>query len=429
MTGTNFISPIFAYALPMAMGWWTLNSFLKKRSFEHLFLGLGVACSVTTLLMFWNRWFFTDSHAAAIAIILMVIAALAYHSTPRKASAASAACAKATDAGVLVLAMVCALLFFFYTRQAPFGSGIDAWGIWRLKAIFFHQDPQFWQTLRSDAVVFAHPDYPLLYPLMQVWGWYLSGGPNLAANWYLSCLFTFCTVAVPALALMQKKLGYGILFALMLISNPHYLGMGSSGYADILVAYFFTASVVLYDKSLSLNSHRYACLAGFFAAASAWAKNEGLLFLLGILILSMYKKNLKHVLCGALPLIVTIIIFKQAHYFPSEKFEAAHFIATFTSGDGWSYARITAGAFAKELFRHHPWIWIMIASLVSLKELWRDYAWACGLFLFLNLGYACIYVISPLEIHHHIETTIDRLLLHSLPGMLYVSFQGILLKR
>jgi len=190
-------------------------------------------------------------------------------------------------------------------------------------------------------------------------------------------------------------------------------------------------------------------ISGLMAGFAAWTKNEGLLFLIwsSILLLGLnfFKKRipfmktpyLKSFLGGAFSPLFCLIIFKfflgkNGDYFGAGR--SVHDYLTLVCS-GWKSIVLILQTFGNQ-----------ISSFPSWKGLWNFFFLACcvlffrkkenrygGLLLLLilliNLDYILAFLITPNDLKWHLQTALERLLIHTAPLTLAFSFETLTFRR
>ena len=85
---------------------------------------------------------------------------------------------------------------------------------------------------------------------------------------------------------MIRGRSQAMLGGLMLTGTPYFLIHGASQYADVPLGFFFLATLTLFclQDRFPKHSRGVLVLAWMTAGMAAWTKNEGLLFLLAIVV-------------------------------------------------------------------------------------------------------------------------------------------------
>src|SRR5450759_4646792 len=213
--------------------------------------------------------------------------------------------------------------FLFAFLKEPHGKW-DAWLIWNMHARFLYRSGEAWREVFSGGMDWSHWDYPLLLPLSIVRGWKYIGNDSIYVPAAFALLFTLLTLGLLlcALAFLRSRI-QGYLAAMILLGTPFFIMMGTSQFADVPLAFFMLATLVLLCLPARSPENRFGAtvLAGIAAGLCAWTKNEGLLFLLivtgSLFGTTLYadgwrsaRKKTVRFLAGALPILLIVIYFK-----------------------------------------------------------------------------------------------------------------------
>jgi hypothetical protein len=175
--------------------------------------------------------------------------------------------------------------------------------------------------------------------------------------------------------------------------------------------------------------------AGFFAGCAGWTKNEGLLFIVAAaaaLSLPVFRerrntlRRLAFFGAGlAVPLLV-IITFKLTNHVRNDIVEYAQLQQALMLDRHVMILKYLA----RYVFLFGAWSWspfIPVIAFILLtgvhRSVFRSYAWRtiANIVLLVALGYYFVYLITPLPLQRHLETSMDRLLLQLWPSLLLVA--------
>lgn len=367
---------------------------------------------------------------------------------------------------VLTAAFLIALGAAFYSDIVrmlvhPHGDGWDAFAIWNLHARFLFRGGAHWRGGFTTLIPWSHPDYPLLLPAAIAHFWTYLGYENPTVPATIGLLFTFGTVGllVSALSMLRGSTA-AMLGALTLLTAPFFIEQGAAQYADIPLAFFILATIVLFcvnddDSHNGRKSHRVLVLAGLAAGFAAWTKNEGLLFLGAILagrVLVLIRLNaclpapahsgreqwidLAVLLAGVAPIFVVIAWFKHAIAPPGDLLSdpATMLHKMLTPARYWAAIEW----YAKGFLRFGDWLGIPGTVLLiawyfaSGKEKDRQPEPGFGaslLALGLTLtGYFAVYLITPYDIYWHLRFSLPRLFLQLWPSAIFLFFLAVMRK-
>lgn len=370
----------------------------------------------------------------------------------------------------LSAAMYCAM------RRAislPNGEGWDAFAIWNLHARFLFRGGMAWRDGFSSLIPWSHPDYPLLLPAAIAHFWAYLGHESHAVESIIGLIFTISTAGVlfSALLLVRGR-NLALLGCMTLLTTPAFIEQGTSQYADVPLSFFLLATVVLlclYDAFPREFGGRKGLLvlAGLSGGFAAWTKNEGILFLLAVLVgpflVSVGRRRnsgrpspkeirFTPFLLGALPVFVLILWFKKFVAPPGDLFgslaSTAHKLLSDTR-----YGAISQW-FAKQFLRFGHWLWVpgtvLLAGIFLALKSWplpecvgsetgttlhdpasslnvsvgsgREEGFrVCILALLITLaGYFFIYVITPYDVYWHLRFSLNRLFLQLWPSAIFL---------
>ncbi|MAE69187.1 MAG: hypothetical protein CME06_01825 [Gemmatimonadetes bacterium] len=316
----------------------------------------------------------------------------------------------------------------------------DAWSIWNLQARFFHMGgPDAWTEIFR--IRSAQPDYPLMVPGSVARLWLFTGGPNLAAPISVAMLFTASTVALLCVATVALKGRIiGLTAGAVLLAHPVFFQRGASQCADIPLAFFILATVVLF--AMAENAHRGAqgliLISGTVAAFALWTKNEGLIFFpaafMGRLYLSCATgsgarrwRDVGLFVLGSMAPLLAVLIHK-GWYAPPNSYGPAlvpsYIVSCFL--DPSRYVTIVGALWDR--LAHPNLIPGIIACFLPFvfgfspqREQRRSGVVALGLVLTMGVAYFFIYVITPdfFDLAWTVQVSASRLLLQIWPTLLF----------
>jgi hypothetical protein len=231
------------------------------------------------------------------------------------------------------------------------------------------------------------------------------------------------------------------------------MGHAASQYADVPLAFFYLATLVLLCLSDHVEEGRggLLALAGLACGMAAWTKNEGLLFMACVLLARTWTlgrssgmrdcwSRMRPFLAGLLPVVLIILFFKVQYALPNDilgpagRASALERILTpsryatigtwflkqpFVFG-GWDQLRfipispVPLLLLALLLFRIRP----DVKGIPGPKMA----AWTLGLTL---AGYFFIFLITPLRLDWQLGTAGGRLLLQLWPSALFLFFMVV----
>lgn len=322
------------------------------------------------------------------------------------------------------------VLFFslnliLYGLQYPHGRP-DAWINWNVVARFIYLGGSDWQAtfLRQ----WDHPDYPLFVPMTNAVTWVFLGSTStwgpIALHFVLS-LFTAALLF--SLVNIFRDTKQAVLSVVFFTAFPFIIDQGMRQYSDFLLAYLILGAGGLTLLVTQTKDNRLGLLVGFLVGLGAWAKNEGLPAILGFSLLwiwiSFQQKTwtlIRYYLMGLAFPLLTLVLFK-IFLAPSNDLmsvagsalpkllEVERYLTILQMG--WSLLWKLGNA-------PLPLIGLIIFLVIIVGKARQNLPvmWVFGGLITFQLAvYFCIYLLTPLDLTFHLNTSLDRLYLHVLP--------------
>lgn len=283
------ISFLIGYALNLIL--------LKKANIPlllQIFLSVGPGLGLSSLITFYSFLLcngFNPIVIFALNIVLLITLLLVYVlQEKKKFSFTFDKCHGVHRSVGIGGAFFLALLAVVYTfaKMQPFGQW-DAWALWNMKAKFLTSSGSSWMDTFQKLHWHTQPDYPLLLPMMNIWGWALSPRDFYTAPLILSIVFTLSCGGLLFAGLMRyTRKDIAIIASGLLFFLPWYLLMGTAQYADIVLAYYLLASFVCIVYMLREKHNGFAVLLGLFLGVMTFTKNEGVLMAALLLLMTIF---------------------------------------------------------------------------------------------------------------------------------------------
>jgi hypothetical protein len=217
---------------------------------------------------------------------------------------------------IVVLAVMGAIQVWIHR---PFGTW-DAFMIYDRSARFVYRGGADWmQTFSPDIDPAFHADYPLLISMDIAHAWNTLGHESQSVPRVLGGLFMLVCAGLFASAItMLKSVWQALLGTIVLLNTPFFILSGPSQTADVPLSFFILSTVALLFFFCTERKPGLLVLAGLTAGLAAWTKNEGDVFVIGILaglFIAFLRQDvwrrLGYFLAGlALPLVI-IVYFKM----------------------------------------------------------------------------------------------------------------------
>jgi hypothetical protein len=347
----------------------------------------------------------------------------------------------------------------------PHGLG-DAWFTWNMRARFLYRGGEHWTDAFSNLIGESVGDYPLLLPLSVARGWLYLGGESQLVPATIAVLFTLTTAGTLFAGLtVLRGWSQGALAGLLLLGTQLFVMMGYVQMADIPLSFFFLAALTLLavQDALAPGKGQLLLAAGLMTGFAAWTKNEGLLFAGAVVLarllvgqrladpatrqrLGFWRdrvRQLSLLLLGALPVICVLGYFKAFLAPPSYFVEGQAwpvYLERLSSSD--RYFKVF-GVFLLRLielggpdFQFIPGRWFVPGSgVLFLLPVYRlllgrvppgslqvPSAPVWIVVMLMLLGYALVYLVTPIDLLGQLHSSLSRLLLHLWPLVLFAFF-------
>lgn len=345
----------------------------------------------------------------------------------------------------LAAVTITAISGYFFVKQSlyfPHGDH-DAYAIWNLHARFIYRGGENWRAVSSQAVDpgFA-PDYPLLVPLNIAGGWNFIQNESLRIPAIQALIFTFGTAGLLFSAIgVLRTLGQASISAIILFSLQPFWQTGVSQLGDVPLAYYFLCSVILIYLYVVERKPGLIFLAGLAAGLSAWTKNEGIAFFSISLVSVLFffppgrnKGTFLYFLLGSLLPLSATIYFKIALAPKTALLLDNGLPEIFAKISAISRYWIIIREMALGIYRLGGWqvsfiIVLLLYSIVmgmqvpSLER--KGFRYILFILLAQLASYFLAYLVTPFDLQWHLQYSLDRLLLHLTPILLFLAFLAL----
>lgn len=325
--------------------------------------------------------------------------------------------------------------------QSPYG-GQDALAIWNLRARILLKGQGGW--LQDLTTIGHHPDYPLLLPSLVARSWSYFGRSAWWIPFLIQGFFIYSAIlCLTAVIANLRGARLGLLAGWVLVGTPFFLRESAGLQADVAAAYYLLAALALIGLKECQYPDRFGpeAAAGMMAVLAAWTKNEGILFLVVLLlvrVLMLYRRSglkaalhsLPALAMGILPVMVLLAYFKlyiapnndliSGQDVPSTLARISHL-----SRYGQISAAFFTGMLALDRWQVYP---PLLAAYMKVAGITRRPAGrfagltALAVVFTALCGFFCVYLVTPHDLHWHLRTALHRLLLQVWPATLLMVF-------
>jgi hypothetical protein len=330
--------------------------------------------------------------------------------------------------------------YFVHALMNPHG-GFDAWMIYNRTARFFYRGQAEWLTAFSPQIYWqVHADYPLFLSLNVAGAWNTLGSESTRVAQAHGAYMLFGTVCLLMGAVaFTRTTGQSLLAGLVLLGTPVFVYEGPREAADLTLAFFVLATVILFFLYQRKQKPILPALAGFATGLAAWTKNEGLLFILAVClacaIISFRLRNLKIVIPFLLGLAFpgAVILYFKLFLVPSNDLFANQtgLLQLLTDMDRY---RIIFSEFIDHIIwfgRSHIsilallLIYMLIVKLAPRASDHTAYLACASILAVQFFGYFAIYLVTPHDLDWHLRTSLGRLIMQLYPAALFLFFASL----
>jgi hypothetical protein len=449
------IPPLFGFVFS-SLFWPPFISF-RAQLLTRCCLGIGIGFGLFSCFFFlWLLVFGPSSKALLATETILLVGAIAFL-IYRRRKAKSSAFSEVSDGEVSVsklwrtLAIVFSLMLVLAVAdlvilaiKKPHGEW-DAWAIWNMRARFIFRAGPFWRDAFSYVIDRSRPDYPILIPASIAGIWTAIGTDTVVVPAILAILYALATVGLTmsSLSILRGK-SQSLFAGLVLLGTPLLITHTASQYADVPLSFFFLATLVLISlqDSLANSVGDFMLLAGITAALSAWTKNEGLLFLVSIVVarfvcvvpakgVRFYVKQMRSFAIGLAPVLLIILYFKESLAPPNYLIALQGTRDIFGKVLDSSRYALVWEEFAKETVQFGGWavsiplLLVFYALVVGVKANVRSklsIATSTITLCSMLFGYSMIYVVTPIDVKYQLNTSLNRIFLQLWPSFVFTYF-------
>ncbi len=383
--------------------------------------------------------------AAVEGVFVVAALVLAFRARDRGAALtwANAPAANWLLAALLLASIaLAATLFVTHSASKPHGEW-DAWSIWNLRARMLFRSGALWKNAFSDRMAWSHPDYPVLVPGMIALSWTLARSESTLAPMAVAFLFTFATagVLIASVGALRGKAQAWVAGALLL-GTVAFVEIGAMQYVDVPLSFFMLATLALLClQDRNPGDARFTILAGLTAGFAAWTKNEGLLFVVAVVLaraFTLFRFGARPAfarqigaLAAGLAFPLAIVAIFKLRFAPPNDLTArtpAEMIAHLTDYGRWVTVvvgfvktALTIGSFLIPVVLVLALYWYLVRFQVEDRDRLplSTAAWALAIML---AGDFAVYLLLSNDVNWQINTSVDRIFLQLWPAALLVFF-------
>ncbi|MFA5059568.1 MAG: glycosyltransferase family 39 protein [Candidatus Omnitrophota bacterium] len=338
----------------------------------------------------------------------------------------------------IILFAAASYVVYILACSHPFGEW-DGWAVWNMKAKFLIASTSNWKDLFQELHWHTQPDYPLLLPMINVWGSTMIQKYSPQVPFWTGIIFT---VACPALVFSGLKQyaenRTALLGSCLILFLPAYIYLGTTQYADIVFAYYLLAVCVCFVLFTREKENGFGILLGLFLGFLSFSKNEGFVaFLLFFILIFFYRcrpfKKIWTNLSSLLPVVQGLIFTLPAPLIFKFFLSPANRDITLKNSPSslkflnWEGCYLVTTSFFQEISSAvWNYLWIALAILI----VWRAPRFIkkeSGVLTLFFLCYAlCVFFVylttANFDLMWRLSRTLQRILFCLLPSLVFLVF-------
>lgn len=403
----------------------------------RIFLGGGLGLGISAQITFYTLIIFDQLNKSVVVILHILLLAFlivpSYFSS-KKTRLNLFFTEKINPQDFLLLGII-SLVFIpidIYAQLYPMG-GWDAWSVWNLKAKFIFSGEDRWKNMLDPVLWRSSPHYPLLLPLINVWGWSFLSAPAAVGPLIVSILFTLLTAGTLIFGLKPQTGPMAALVSgLLLLCLAYFVQLATSQYCDIVFAFYLLAGIIALKNACQQENKSFAFLAGLFLGFLSFAKSEGVLAMLILAGLSIFylrdKKLWGPLFLGSLVTSLPTLIFER-FFSPGNQTFINGLVSSTQPSDMYRLKMIFAFLWANLNSQKWNGLWAVLAVglIFSKGRCFQREFTIIPLFLlvYLSLIFAYYYINTYFKIAWWMQVTLDRIFLGILPVIIFWIFSAV----
>jgi hypothetical protein len=320
----------------------------------------------------------------------------------------------------LYLFMLLIFAIVRFSSQAVQWGDWDNWAIWSAHARFLVSEDS-WENLWSRPYSWSHNDYPLMLPSLIAMVWKFTGDVSYLAPMIISFLPLAGIILLLYNALPDPRAG--IFAALLITTDNRFIFHTASQYADVMLSFFFLLFFVLISDLANGNgdNKQKIFVTGIVASCGMWIKNEGVFFYLlsAGYIFHFYggwNSSFRRFLAGSLAMLIFVTAF---HVLTAPANDIASGLGSGTFRKIMDPARyfIIVSSFFRVIVSEYPLLPLIFVSIFLTEKV--PEIRPVIIIVLLIIFYLAIYLVTPHNLEWHLRTSLNRIILHTYPSMIY----------
>jgi len=330
---------------------------------------------------------------------------------------------------VLLIIGLAIIIYKAYSVEEKAGHW-DAWWFWNMRANYLAR-PEHWRLAFSGnqygtpfTVPVAHSDYPPFLPLITGFCWRLLSMQPAVLPFVWSMLALLLIPAVLFIELFPRNKVVAITALFFFTTQDYIIKLGTSQTADVWIALFLLLACISYHAFNVTRDKACILFLGAALGCCLWAKNEGVLltgvFMAFTIPAIIRQRCLNKFIQGIAVPLLALVFFKMALAPPNDIIAAQDESIWVKISDLSRYrdVRRLTWDMVELYFPALPYLLAGYFIFCILEKKRPDRTIWIVLLGF--MAYLSVYIVTPHNIGWHINTSVDRLVFHLFPALLWI---------
>lgn len=443
----TFLISFLAYLPKIIFGFSIVHLIWNDIKPSSIFLKLSIASplgiGITTFFLFAWKLFGLD-HVSyiffeiSIVLIVLVMMLLVHHNAFKSIKIHIPKPSSLIDKLLLITLFISVVIsvgsYLLIVLTHPHGRE-DAWSNWNLIARFIYGSDNMSNALDYLASS-TFPGYPFMLGLAVANGWIFIGEVSTRVPIIVSALFTYSIPGILFFALLKIK-GFRVAcIATILVCSPWLANFGSFLMSDIPLAVFYLISGIFIALYLHSSHSKMLIFVGLAAGLATWTKNDGIPFVFVITIVIVFiaiqRKENKVFSDFILGLILPLTMVGIYKIFLAE---SGNIVSTESTTllrlADFSRFQIVLNHFAKTTSSYgdspigYFWVLFLLTLIIGINIRRLSTYYLFFIVIFQYSIYFAVYMITPLDLQWHLNTSMFRVLTHLAPLCTFSVFYSL----
>ena len=429
---------ILLFIYTFLIGFLALKTFVPQLNNKFLIIGFSISSGIliesflTFLLMIINL----NNRFIIMSLFLLLLLVLIFSAYKKRTVIEQEKEPEKLNKFILIsfifTLIFAALLMFFHIIKEPEGSW-DAMFIWNFRAKFFFVLSQMnldWRIFYNPVLGWTHLDYPNLLPDYNYVNHLILGRYSNLINLSAAGFVMFSALMSLMGAIKEfRGINNAFIAGIVLLAAKPFLWESMTQCADVFLSLFILSAFIFLFLHEKYKQSVYLFLSYFYAASCSFCKNEGILFFIIFVILSLFfvgNKN-KKIIFTAISLPLLCLLYTKLFLFGKSDLADDQSLGIIIS-NLFNINRVQTILinYLNNLFNFIPLIVTFILAVFTglkndnqYKKLKLMLLYLLG---FMFIGFFIVYMLSLKDLIWHLTTSSMRLFVQYIPLIIFGIF-------